>query len=362
MRMRWIVVAALVGLVITGVSPTQVAAAALPADAPTTTPVASRDDPHGDPKRLVVGYPTADASAKEGGRRGQAAAGCADPNTVTRYRGCKFVTGKVLTVAMTVPPVVLGVTWFNVTHHYQLSPNSRTIHERLDVRTTRSTAKTRLSLTAGCPAPCTATTKFPGGWMRTGKTLSGTITFHDTTPTQHAFEASYRAVFSAPGTVPGLAEGISPRFRCDDLMPGQNAGCVFPDYIPTLTTLSGLRFVGPNIKKLQSQGAPTQLHRNSWLTDINREQICGPAKLPPGWKPPAGWPKPLSDKLNQPSCDEYAFASTDEGGDKPGNGYGWVPLRENNAQGGLLQGFFRQNRVLDAASIIQTGDPFNVTV
>ncbi|MES9602383.1 MULTISPECIES: NucA/NucB deoxyribonuclease domain-containing protein [Actinomadura] len=81
------------------------------------------------------------------------------------------------------------------------------------------------------------------------------------------------------------------------------------------------------------------LHRTSHLTDLHRAQICGPARLPAGWKEPAGWPVHRGDPRHASSCDEYAFAFTNEGGRKPGNRYAWVPLSENRRQGNRLSIF-----------------------
>ncbi|GAA2626360.1 hypothetical protein GCM10010411_74090 [Actinomadura fulvescens] len=317
--------------------------------------------------RLVIEQEPVRAKPVRVGGRALAVPSCKPGEwKVTRFRGCKAIQGRVLTVAMTVPPMILGVTHFTATHSYQAAANSRTVTDKLTWRTTKTTMRggrgpgPNLTIKSKCEAPCSATTKFKGGLMRPGKTLTGTITFHDTTPKVHQTQGTYLLIFTSTFALPGTYETPSPQFRCDNLMPGQRAGCVFPGAVPTVTSLAKLKFVGANIRRLQARGAPKVLHRNSWLEDLNRGQVCGRAKLPAGWKPPKGWPRPLSAKLNKPSCDEYAFARTDEGGAKPGNGYGWVPLRENNAQGGLLSGFFKQNRVLDAASILQPGDPFRV--
>ena len=58
------------------------------------------------------------------------------------------------------------------------------------------------------------------------------------------------------------------------------------------------------------------------------------------------------------SCDEYPFAKTKEGAanaQKPNWGFAYVPVREQNNQGGYLRAFFMQERILD-------GDNFYVEV
>ena len=52
------------------------------------------------------------------------------------------------------------------------------------------------------------------------------------------------------------------------------------------------------------------------------------------------------------SCDEYPFASTDQGG--AGASAANVQLRQNRIQGGLIGGFYRSQRIL-------TNDAFWVT-
>lgn len=155
-------------------------------------------------------------------------------------------------------------------------------------------------------------------------------------------------------------------FRCDDRFSGKHgtsgikAGCVYPSYLPTLRSLANLKFIAANIRHWQSKGDPRLLHRNSFLTRANRRVVCRKAKVPRGWTPPPGWPLPASAKPNRPSCDEYPFAATKEGG-VVGH-YGWVPKRENDSQGGRVNGFFNQNRVLDAFNRSGTGDGFYVAV
>lgn len=212
-----------------------------------------------------------------------------------------------------------------------------------------------------CDKPCT------GGGFATvtaqpGASVNKTFRFSDATSSIHNDQLRVFLVIVKAGTPPGFATvKIGQPFRCDNKLKGQGAGCVHPGFTPTITGLRQLNFVGQNIRRLQSRGAPRLLHRNSFLTNANRAAVCGKAKLPPGWRPPPGWPLPPTG-LNKPSCDEYAFAATNEGGAKPGNSYGWVPLRENSRQGNMLKNFYYANRVLDATSARARGDAFSVAV
>jgi hypothetical protein len=121
--------------------------------------------------------------------------------------------------------------------------------------------------------------------------------------------------------------------------------------------VAGLPFIAANIRSVQARGGPAELHRNSFLKTANNKAVC-PKNPPAGWKPPKGWPKG-----QRPSCDEYPFAASWEGGTRlPANhrGIAWVPLSENNSQGGLLNAFYLANRVLDATDAKAKGDAFYV--
>jgi Deoxyribonuclease NucA/NucB len=69
--------------------------------------------------------------------------------------------------------------------------------------------------------------------------------------------------------------------------------------------------------------------------------------------PPAD--RPVFARRARPdgSCDEYPFASTDEGG--AGASIANVPVAEQHTQGGLMSGFYSSQRMLD-------GDSFHVAV
>lgn len=80
----------------------------------------------------------------------------------------------------------------------------------------------------------------------------------------------------------------------------------------------------------------------------NRDAVCrGAARR----KLEAEQPKPTD--MIEPSCDEYPFASSMEGG--AGARTMWVPINENNRQGEKMSGFYSNNQ-------IQSGDNYVVEV
>jgi hypothetical protein len=96
-------------------------------------------------------------------------------------------------------------------------------------------------------------------------------------------------------------------------------------------------FIARNIQLAWGEGQPFLLHRNSAKQAANRAAACGRfvAKYPGG------------------SCDEYAFATTDEGG--AGARTEEVPLREQRCQGGALNAGY-------AKAGIQQGEEFLVVI
>lgn len=104
-----------------------------------------------------------------------------------------------------------------------------------------------------------------------------------------------------------------------------------------------------NIATALQAGRPSQLTRttNQQTIQQNRQASCG------------GVYAQTVTQLNQQygatvmSCDEYAFASTTQGG--AGNQAMIVPIAENNSQGGQLSAFYNQNN-------IGNGNNFNVAV
>ncbi len=140
-------------------------------------------------------------------------------------------------------------------------------------------------------------------------------------------------------------------FRCNRTKRGR--GCVVPGYLPSAefslsspkhglvaAHMADAEASLANHPGRQADGIP--LTRQTDLLDIvaNRLASCG------AFKP----------TIPQGSCDEYPFASTEEGAARPGALLGVdfsvreVPLSQNRSQGGVLGRFYRRNRVLDGDS------------
>jgi len=102
--------------------------------------------------------------------------------------------------------------------------------------------------------------------------------------------------------------------------------------------------IGDNIRKVQHAGlhigypgSTVPLTRATQAqADQNRREVCGPSVHPqPGdiW-----WTVDPHDDGTKPSCDEYPFAETTQGGNTynpPNRSIKWVPLKENRQQGGI---------------------------
>jgi hypothetical protein len=330
--------------------------------APLTTGMSSAAtsaDPAAGSRIVVTTTPEVPTAA---GQEAGAAVAC------NRYDRTKLCWRSKLTITVLRRGVPTGRLYGTITQTITLGTKSRNFSERISIKTDRivgNASGIRAGFSVSCGKGCKAhSSGVNGKSMRFRSIIRGKINYSDKVRRghSHAARTSYILTPLKPGYVPGPAGWRSPiAFRCDDRLKGQRAGCVFPQFTPTITKMRQLRFIALNIRKWQSKGAPKVLHRNSFREKANRAAVCGRAHLPPHWTPPPGWPLPATGP-NKPSCDEYAFARTNEGGRHPGNGYDWVPLRENNSQGGMLSGFFKQNRVLDATSIRGRGDAFRVAV
>ncbi|WP_165759447.1 NucA/NucB deoxyribonuclease domain-containing protein [Mycobacterium decipiens] len=132
-------------------------------------------------------------------------------------------------------------------------------------------------------------------------------------------------------------------YRCDNQFTSK-PGCVNTSYTPTITSLVGLGDLTKNIRTGQSHGLPgapgtTPLTRLADKQAIkrNREAACGTARTR------ELGPRPLS--IRNPSCDEYPFASTYQGGAH--TSIAWVSVEENSRGGGNLSQFYQDNHVLD---------------
>lgn len=135
----------------------------------------------------------------------------------------------------------------------------------------------------------------------------------------------------APGMRPRTDECGADRIlndrQCDDVKVVQIDAAKMP-------------FIARNIRLAWSEGKPFILHKDAPGTDEpKRSAVCGrfTAQLPKG------------------SCDEYAFASSKEGGRPENVRIEEVPLREQNCQGGTLRQEYRRARIVE-------GDAFTVVI
>ena len=114
--------------------------------------------------------------------------------------------------------------------------------------------------------------------------------------------------------------------------------------LPTIdANIAAVQAAGPHHYGQYGSGNP--LHRNTALADQNRAKAC----------PPPG-PQPTGT-----SCDEYPFATTQEGASQtqqPDWGSAWVPVSEQDSQSSIVGTFYLQNRILSAGAGVVTGDAF----
>ncbi len=240
---------------------------------------------------------------------------------------------------------LIGQLLFTATDKFELSPSSRTFAENIKMDFYDGwgqIAGLTATLHVSCGGTCKAVNHLaPNEPVRIGTVLTGAISYEDSTTKKDLTHTSY-SLTPGPGSLkPATWHSID--YRCDDEL-SRSAGCVFPEYYPQLTTIAKLKEINANIHSVQTNGphhygryaakSGYPLHRNSALQDANNAKAC-----------PAPGPRPTGT-----SCDEYPFATTDEGASKtrkPDWGSAWVAVSEQNQQGGLLNSFYLQNRILD---------------
>lgn len=128
-----------------------------------------------------------------------------------------------------------------------------------------------------------------------------------------------------------------------------NKGCVNAGYWPTVIfPASGYPYIGDNIRTGQGSGSPGAPNSNNPLHRVSTAQrtanylaSCGNAGRVAAELPPEPVPTPEIDEWQ---CDEYPFASTQEGGALAR--MKWVPRAENGNQGILLREFYVTYRVI----------------
>ncbi|KJY41921.1 hypothetical protein VR41_10370 [Streptomyces sp. NRRL B-1568] len=273
---------------------------------------------------------------------------------LTRTHECQMIsTGAV--VLVNGRPV--GEVRFIVTHEMTLQIKSRKWSENVSVGKATiigSAGGISVGIRVSCGGPCSAANHIPQG-RTLGAPFSGKVDYTDNIGAfkSHGTATKYEYTFFKPGYIQGSNSYSSASYRCDDMFakkpgkkkPRQSPGCVFPQVTPTLTDMAALPNIGPGIRAIQSRGGhygrpgsghPLHFLADETKQDANRRAVCR------GLKPPVG--------AAGPSCDEYPFAATHEGGTAlppASRGITWVPVRENNRQGGILNKFQLQQRILD---------------
>jgi hypothetical protein len=204
-----------------------------------------------------------------------------------------------------------------------------------------------------------------------GSTRSGVITYNAGSlakGTMKLVAESHSFLAVKAGYSPGRLSWGFERTRCDNMIGGRRAGCVFPAHAPIdglngVSSMASIPFVNVNMKQGQAGphhfgvpgGAPLHRITDQTKIDDNRKAACGKFPKPPNGQ--YGWTvipaPPGKTNSTTPTCDEYPFASSAEGGNKypADQKLKWVPKGSNDAQGRALNTFYGQNRILD-------GDPY----
>jgi hypothetical protein len=316
---------------------------------------------------------------------------CSSPVVVTqefiRTHACKTVqaTVTVLKIVNGVPHPE-GTARFTIEHEIDLKLRGTKWSEKIAVSKARVTGRAGGIRTVFRPTAPGATAKATG-------TLAKPFTLGSSAPSggidlrmpvakmkKRTTATKYVFAMTKPGYLPGRMSYASERYRCDDTLWNDSktrrtaaAGCVFPKHAATDdgTLPSGMAFlpgIASNIRKVQAAplhigrpGSSVPLTRAGEATKKkNRQAVCG------GRKPGRGdvtWvvvPSAPGQAYNptSPSCDEYPFASTHQGGTAyapPNRAIKWVPRWENTRQGQILNSFYTKYRVL-------VGDPYYVNM
>ena len=283
-----------------------------------------------------------DASAPSPAR-----AACAPaPNAFNRTQLCYLKNVKLIVLLNRNP---VGFATFTATHSIQLNTKSRSFTEQVSiggVRLVGNAGGIHVALGDTCSSPCSPVgNNFPvGQTLRSG--LHGTLTFHDSVGAgkTHTARNKYVWLFVKTGFTPGSVTYSTPlNYRCDFAITRFPAGCVFPEFTPTMTSMLRLPNIAANIARIQSHGGhygrfgsghPLHHITNPAQQRRNHDFLCPPSRpRPPGKQ-----------------CDEYPFASTREGGSAlpaSSRGWAWVPAAEQRSQGGLINAFYNANRVLN---------------
>lgn len=252
--------------------------------------------------------------------------------------------------------VEVGRSNFLATHHIVMNPNSRTLADNLTLTfTTGSGDIAGLGVTiigAGCGTNCSGAVSWsPNQPATPGSVAAGVVVFSSLGLDTVLNQGAYQVVFPKPNATspPGIWNG--PAWRCDSAI-SIVGGCVNFAYIPTMTSMATLPNIAASIRAIQSAG-PHHYGRPGFGTPLNR--TADGALADRNYTAACGGRTAPAPSL---SCDEYPFKTTYQGASRtavPDWGFAWVPISEQNSQGGLISSFYQGQRILD-------GDAFWVLV
>lgn len=280
--------------------------------------------------------------------------------TLSRFQECYFSTGSVSYFDRGLPKGEVHLEW---TRRLTVDWNSGAFTETDQFRVARvfgdGVGAVHQQRRAFCASPCSISkvSFAPVALVRPGQTYSATIEGRVAVPSGAVglFKLTYVDIIHR-GQYDDPLDSQSTPFRCDATA-FESTGCVFSEFIPTLSTMASLPGIRGNIVHVQQN---SRLHPGSErlggnpltrTTDSTKQSANYRASCPRSRPRPTVLGRVLS-------CDEYPFASTLEGGASyapPNSGWAWVPVDEQRSQGGYLSSFYRLQRVLD-------GDKFWVEV
>lgn len=162
------------------------------------------------------------------------------------------------------------------------------------------------AITAGATGACGADyTSFPPTALaKVGSTAAGEASWNFTGSAPSIATAKWTIAMKAPIAPNTVTFSVTtPEFRCDNTISNRKAGCINPNFLPSLKySRTDLPQFAAHVAAAQSSGLPRRLTRmiNSALRTKNGNMAC-----PTGvtWLPrPPGY-----------ECDEYPFRSTYQG-------------------------------------------------
>lgn len=241
---------------------------------------------------------------------------------------------------------VLGTAILYVSSSATRNPRSGVWSEEIMVEATQYTQQVKslnIAATMSCTSTCKATDEHPwdGNWTLTdGQTAFGSVAYSDV-PSVGVADSStvkYNLYITQPGTIPTLpnVNWSNPRaVRCDSALTGggnTSTGCVLPSITPRLelpvsqygaaaVTYGWAQWNLPNKWGLYS-GSPMTRALDG---DARRKFTCEEKSSVPFVAKP-------DDVVLKDSCDEFPFASTEQGGTDGGKCAEIVPLFEGDGQ------------------------------